>query len=167
MERAIVYYGNKTLSSVAEKVTVIDNEIISLINEMSVIMKRERGIGLAAPQIAVAKRIIIAEPDEKKENRIVLINPEIKEFSIISESYKEGCLSLPEIFSDVIRPSEIFVKGITPEGEERAFEASGLMARIIQHEIDHLDGILFIDRIEKYVRKEFNAELKNIKKRTR
>lgn len=167
MAHSLVYYGNTTLASVAERIENIDESIISLIREMSDIMVKERGIGLAAPQIDVAKRIIIADPGDGKNSRIVLLNPEIKEFSDALEPYEEGCLSVPKIFSNIIRPAEILVKGITAEGKDVEFEASGLSARILQHEIDHLDGILFIDRLEKYIRDEFRPELKKIKKLNR
>lgn len=167
MAHHLVYYGNSTLSSVAEKVENIDGAVISLISEMSDIMVREKGLGLAAPQIDVGKRIIIVDPGDDKGSRFVLINPEIKESSDITEPYEEGCLSIPGIFTNVIRPLEVLVKGLSPEGEEIEFEASDLTARIIQHEIDHLNGILFIDRVEKYIRDEFRTELKKIKKLNR
>lgn len=167
MDHNLVYYGNTTLASVAERVENIDDSIISLIREMCDIMGKERGVGLAAPQIDEGKRIIVAAPGEVRGERIVLINPEIKEFSDSVEEFEEGCLSVPNIFTGVIRPAEIYVKGVTPEGEEIEFEASGLTARILQHEIDHLDGILFIDRIEQYIRDELRSELKKIKKLSR
>lgn len=167
MAHSLVYYGNTTLSSVAERVDNIDDSIISLIDEMSDIMVKERGIGLAAPQIDVGKKIIIVDPQDGRQSRIVLINPEIKEFSKKVEPYEEGCLSVPQIFTEVIRSSEILVKGVTPDGKEIEFEAAGLNARILQHEIDHLDGIIFIDRVEKYIRDEFRAELKKIRKLSR
>ncbi|HPS58611.1 MAG TPA: peptide deformylase [Spirochaetota bacterium] len=167
MVHHLVYYGNTTLSSVAERVDNIDGAVISLISGMSDTMSREKGLGLAAPQVDVGKRIIIVDPGDNKNSRFVLINPVIKEFSQKVEPYEEGCLSVPGIYTDITRPSEVLVKGITPEGEETEFEASGLTARIIQHEIDHLDGILFIDRVEKFIRDEFRAELKKIKKLNR
>lgn len=164
MAHSLVYYGNTTLASVAERIENIDGSTISIIREMTDIMVKERGLGLAAPQIDVGKRIIIVDPGDDKGSRIVLLNPEIMEFSDSVEPYEEGCLSVPNIFTEVIRPAEIFVKGVNPDGKEIEFEASGLTARILQHEIDHLNGILFIDRIEKYIRDEFRTELKKIKK---
>lgn len=167
MTHSLVYYGNTTLASVAERIENIDDGIVSLIREMCDIMMKESGLGLAAPQIDVGKRIIIVDSRDGKSRRIVLLNPEIKEFSNKLEPYEEGCLSVPKIFTDVIRPAEILVKGITPDGNEIEFEASGLTARILQHEIDHLNGILFIDRLEKYIRDEYRSELKKIKKLNR
>jgi peptide deformylase len=124
MAHSLVYYGNTTLSSVAERVDNIDESIISLIDEMSDIMVKENGIGLAAPQIDVGKKIIIVDPGDSRRSRIVLINPEIIEFSAKVEPYEEGCLSVPRIFTEVIRPSEILVKGVTSEGKEIEFEAA-------------------------------------------
>lgn len=166
MSHSLVYYGNETLSSVAEKVKNIDDQTISLINEMFDIMYKERGIGLAAPQINLGQRIIVIDTAEERSrnSRIALINPEIKEVSDTLEPYEEGCLSLPGLNADVVRPSEILVTGVTPLGDEIEMEASGLLARVLQHEIDHLDGILFIDRIEKYIKDELRSELKKIKK---
>lgn len=167
MNRNLVYYGNKTLSSVAERVENIDDSIISLTRNMCDVLMKVGGLGLAAPQIDEGKRIIVAAPDDEKGAKIILINPEIIEFSDSVEELEEGCLSVPDIFTEVIRSTEILVKGVTPQGKEIEFEASGLTARIFQHEIDHLDGILFIDRIEKYIREEFRSELKKIKKLSR
>ena len=164
MSHSLVYYGNETLASVAERVENVDGEIVSLVNEMFDIMYKERGIGLAAPQIDVGKRIIVIDTGEEINGKLALINPEILEFSDHLEPYEEGCLSVPRLLADVIRPAEIFVKGISVKGEEVEIEASGLMARVLQHEVDHLNGILFIDRIEKYIKDEFRAELKKIKK---
>ena len=167
MAHSLVYYGNSTLASVAERVENIDDGIIALIDEMSDIMVKERGLGLAAPQVDVGKRIIMVDTGEGESGRIVLLNPEILSSSEKFEPYEEGCLSVPKIFTEVIRPAEVCVRGITPDGKDIRFEASGLMARVLQHEIDHLEGILFIDRVEKYIRDEFRAELKKIKKMNR
>lgn len=164
MSHSLVYYGNETLAAVAERVVNVDGEVVSLVHEMFDIMYKERGIGLAAPQIDVGKRIIVIDTGEERDGRLALINPEIRAFSDNLEPYEEGCLSVPRLLADVVRPTEILIKGISVKGEEVEFEASGLMARVLQHEIDHLDGILFIDRIEKYIKDEFRAELKKIKK---
>jgi len=164
MSHNLVYYGNEILSSVAERVDNIDGEVVSIVNEMFDIMYKEKGIGLAAPQINLGQRIIVIDTSDDRKGKIALVNPEILEFSDILEPYEEGCLSLPGLNADVIRPAEILVKGITPNGEEVEIEASGLIARVMQHEIDHLEGILFIDRIEKYIKDELRSELKKIKK---
>jgi len=164
MSHSLVFYGNETLASVAERVENVDGEIVSLVKEMFNIMYKERGIGLAAPQIDLGKRVIVIDTGEEVNGKLALINPEILEVSDNLEPYEEGCLSVPRLLADVIRPAEILVKGVSVKGEEVEIEASGLMARVLQHEVDHLNGILFIDRIEKYIRDEFRAELKKIKK---
>lgn len=164
MSHSLVYYGNNTLASKAEKVDNIDDTVVSIVNEMFDIMHKEKGIGLAAPQIDIGKRIIVVDTGEQRVQKFALINPEIIEFSDKKEPYEEGCLSLPGLLADVVRPSGILLRGLTPGGDEIEIEASGLLARVFQHEIDHLEGILFIDRIEKYIKDEFRSELKKIKK---
>lgn len=164
MSKSLVYYGNETLASAAEPVENIDGSIVSLIEEMFEIMYKEKGIGLAAPQIDLGKRIFVVDTGESKSAKFALINPVIREMSDKLEPYEEGCLSVPGINADVIRPESILISGITPAGKEVEIEASGLLARVFQHEYDHLDGILFIDRIEKYIRDEMRTELKKIKK---
>ncbi len=164
MSRSLVFYGNETLAKVAEPVENIDGSIVSLIEEMFEIMYREQGIGLAAPQVDFGKRIFVIDTGEKRGHKIALINPVIKERSDKLEPYEEGCLSLPGLNADVIRPESILIGGYTPAGKEVEIEARGLLARVCQHEYDHLDGILFIDRIEKFVKDEMRTELKKIKK---
>ena len=164
MNYKLVYYGNATLVSAAEAVKNIDDNIINIIANMFEIMYKEKGIGLAAPQIDLNKRIIVIDPDGEMRNKIAIINPEIVSFSNTAAAYEEGCLSLPGLNADVVRPTEIVVQGISPAGKIVKYEAAGLFARVLQHEVDHLDGILFIDRIEKYMKDEFRSELKKIKK---
>jgi len=164
MSRSLVFYGNDTLAGVAEPVENIDGSIASLIDEMFKIMYKEKGIGLAAPQVDFGKRIFVVDTGEAKSQKFALINPVIKESSDKLEPYEEGCLSVPGINADVIRPESILISGYTRDGKEVEIEANGLLARVFQHEYDHLDGILFIDRIEKYIRDEMRTELKKIKK---
>ena len=164
MSRSLVFYGNETLASVAEPVENIDGSIASLIDEMFKIMYKEKGIGLAGPQVDFGKRIFVVDTGETKSQKFALINPVIKERSAKLEPYEEGCLSVPGINADVIRPESILISGYNREGKEIEIEANGILARVFQHEYDHLDGILFIDRIEKYIRDEIRTELKKIKK---
>jgi peptide deformylase len=160
----LVYYGNETLKAVAREVTNIDGAVVELIDSMYRIMYRAAGIGLAAPQVEVSERVIVIDIQEKNGPSFPLINPVVKEFSDATEPYEEGCLSVPRIMRDVIRPVEILVQGYDIDGNEVEFEAGGLLARVLQHEIDHLDGILFIDRLEDHVRRELRPELKKIRK---
>jgi peptide deformylase len=164
MSYKLVYYGNETLRKVADEVKNIDGDLIRLIDTMYNIMYQSGGIGLAAPQIEVGKRILVLDIREKMGPMLELINPVIKEVSVATEPYEEGCLSVPGINHDVIRPTEILVSGVGRDGKVIELEADGLLARVLQHEIDHLNGILFIDRIEDYVRSEYRGQLKKIKK---
>jgi peptide deformylase len=164
MAYKLVYYGNETLSSVAKAVENIDGVIASIIDKMFEIMYKESGVGLAAPQVNLAKRIIVVDTGEGHNGKMALINPFIKEKSDSTEPYDEGCLSLPGIRSEVIRPYSILLSGYNRDGNEVTFEAEGIDARVLQHELDHLDGIFFVDRIEKYKKDEMRKELKRIKK---
>ena len=164
MRYDIVFYGNETLKQKAEEITNIDGKIIKLVDIMNNILFRNNGLGLAGPQIDVSKKIIVIDIENYKGPARALINPVIKERSSDIVPYDEGCLSIPGIFSEINRPSEIFVTGVTPEGKEVEIEADGLLARVLQHEIDHLNGIVFIDHLEKYQRDELRPRLKKIKK---
>jgi len=164
MSRHLVFYGKEILAQVAQPVENIDDDLISLIDEMFDIMYKEKGVGLAAPQVDLARRVVVIDTGEKKGEKIAIINPVISEFSKKLVPYEEGCLSLPGINADVERPDAVLVKGISPRGKGVEIEAEGFLARVFQHEIDHLEGILFIDRIEKFIKDEMRAELKKIKK---
>jgi len=138
--------GDPILRSKAKKVININQKTSDLINNMIETMYSEDGVGLAAPQIGVLKRIIVADTGEEL---IEIINPEIieKDGEKIAE---EGCLSIPDQKGKVKRAAKIKVKGKTKKGDILNREAEGLLARIIQHEIDHLNGVLFIDKIEDF-----------------
>ena len=161
----LVYYGSEVLRKVAEPVIEIDQGIINLIESMFHVMHREQGNRPGGPP---GRRV--AE-DRRRQPRglpgarsLALINPEIIGDSGDEVPYEEGCLSIPGIMKEVLRPGKISVKGINPEGKEIQVDADGLLARVLQHEIDHVNGILFVDRLEDYIRKELTQELKKIKK---
>lgn len=164
MSKKLVYYGNYTLRQPADEVKKITQATLTLIDDMFNIMYHEKGIGLAAPQIDISRRIIVVDIQSSNGPAMALINPEIVSASGDSEPYEEGCLSLPGIMGQVFRPGRVTVKGITPAEKEIVVEAKGLLARVLQHEIDHLNGVLFIDHLEDYLKKELTAELKKIKK---
>lgn len=164
MNYNLIYYGNKLLKETAQEVTNIDGNIAGLIDSMYKIMYKANGIGLAAPQIGLSSRIIVIDTKENDGSPIALINPVIKQKDDNQVIYEEGCLSLPGIMSDIIRPERVLVSGLDINGKKTEIEADGLLARVFQHEIDHLDGVLFIDHIEQHVRSEFRSELKRIKK---
>ena len=142
----IIKMGHPTLSRKAEPVDRIDDGVRTLIRDMIETMQKAPGIGLAAPQVNVSKRIIVVDLSvgEDPAELHVLINPEItaREGKIVRE---EGCLSVPEIYEKVARPQKITVRGLDPEGAEKTVEAEDLLARAFCHEIDHLDGRLFVD----------------------
>ncbi len=140
----IVTYGNPVLRRRAEPVTVIDSSIKRITEAMVEAMLRANGIGLAAPQIGVGKRIIALDIDGEFH---ILINPEIIELSTDEEEATEGCLSVPGVDAPVTRRTHAVVRGVTLDEKEIELVGEGLMARAIQHEIDHLNGVLFIDHL--------------------
>lgn len=167
MSYHLVFYGNETLRKIAGEVTCITGETIELIRSMFTVMRKERGIGLAGPQVDVSQRLLVVDLESYNGPSLALINPVIMKCSEETSSYEEGCLSVPGIMSDIIRPASVHVKAITPEEKEIEIEAEGLLARVLQHEIDHLNGKLFIDYMEDYRRRELTGELKKIKKLNR
>ena len=165
MSHSLIYYGSDILKTESEDIQNVDSDIIDLVNEMFMIMKKSNGVGLAAPQIGINKNIITIDISHTEQKmKLALINPKIELVSSEMVILEEGCLSVPGIWAEVQRPSEIRVKAVDVKGYEVEFDADSFYARVLQHEIDHLKGILFIDRIEDYIRKEFNKELKKIKK---
>ncbi|MCD6569994.1 MAG: peptide deformylase [Deltaproteobacteria bacterium] len=142
----IIIYPNKVLQKRAEEIKDIDSEIINIAQDMIATMYVAPGVGLAAPQVGQSIRMILADETAKRDSGklITLINPVIleKEGEDIAE---EMCLSVPKFAADISRATHIFVKGIDLNGKEVAIEAEGLLARVLQHEIDHLDGVVILD----------------------
>jgi peptide deformylase len=157
----IITYGHPTLTRRAEDITNIDQRIIDIAEGMVRTMHGAPGIGLAAPQVNHSIRLITADLSvgEKKEDLIVLVNPELlnQEGEQILE---EGCLSVPGINENVERPFRVCVKGTNLTGREQTVEAEGLLARVLCHEIDHINGKLFIDRLSPLKRKLMRKKLK-------
>ena len=127
----------------------VDDDVRRLMDDMLETMYRVPGIGLAAPQIGVHRRVIVVDATQKDEDPapMKLANPELVWASDELGTYEEGCLSLPEYYADVTRPNRVRVRFLDYEGEIREIEAEGVLATCIQHEMDHLDGILFVDHI--------------------
>ncbi len=146
--RDIVIVGNPTLSTKAEPIEDIDDEIIRLARDMVETVHAAPGIGLAAPQVDVGKRLIVVDLSvgENKSDLIVLANPEIirMERRALGE---EGCLSVPDIREKISRPYWVAVRGLDLRGNVIDIEGEDLLARVLCHEVDHLDGILFVDRL--------------------
>jgi peptide deformylase len=152
--RDILVLPDARLRLVSEPVGAIDREIQSLAADMFETMYDAPGIGLAAIQVGVRKRIItmdLAKKDEERKAQ-VLINPEILSTSEERSVYEEGCLSIPEFYEEVERPAQVKVRYTDLDGHAHEIEASGLLATCLQHEIDHLNGVLFIDHISKLKR---------------
>jgi peptide deformylase len=146
-------YGDPVLRTKARPVEHFDGALVDEIKRMGVLMNDSIGIGLAAPQVGVSHRLLVyrVEPDSPVQP---LVNPEIEWSSREQETMEEGCLSLPGVHVDVERPLHIRVRAQDERGEAIVVEASGLEARVIQHEVDHLDGTLILDRTSRDQRKE-------------
>lgn len=142
----IVLYPDEGLREVCKPIPEMSDRIDKLIDEMFYTMYDAPGIGLAAPQVAVQERLIVVDVSETSDQPIALINPEIVQ-SAGKITWEEGCLSIPGVYAKVNRPSEILVRGMDRDGKTIEFEADDLLAICIQHEIDHLNGKLFIDHL--------------------
>jgi peptide deformylase len=150
----------------SELVKRVDDDICQLMDDMLETMYSARGIGLAAPQIDIHKRIIVVDVvvDDEEPQPLCMVNPEIIEVSDEDLSHDEGCLSLPEYFSEVIRPTSVRVRYLDHGNKICELNADGILAVCIQHEIDHLDGILFVDHISALKRNMILRKLIKYKK---
>lgn len=143
----IITLGDDVLRQKAIPVPEINGEVIDFANEMIKTMIEGNGIGLAAPQVGDLRRIFVCQLPE--EDPLVFINPDILETSMETEPYEEGCLSIPTMYANVVRPSIIKVQAWNLKGRPFTLDADDLLARVIQHEMDHLNGVLFIDHLNK------------------
>ena len=150
-QRKIVIEPDPILRKKSENLEKVDNELRLLLDDMLETMYAAPGIGLAAVQVGILKRLIVIDisKDKEKKNPIFLINPEIIFKSKNTSIYEEGCLSLPGYFAEIERPEECHIKYIDYDGKKKEMKANGLLATCIQHEIDHLNGKLFIDYLSK------------------
>lgn len=146
----IHYLGDRVLRQPAKRIARVDDSARQLAKEMLQTMYSADGIGLAAPQVAVNKQMIVidCDPDNPANPPLVLINPEIKSYGRDICTAQEGCLSIPGVYLDVTRPQVIEVRFKDETGRPRKLKATGLLARAIQHEMDHLNGVMFVDRVE-------------------
>lgn len=148
----IITAPDPRLKTVSEPVAEVDDEIRALVSDMFETMYDAPGIGLAAIQVGIQKRILVMDvigKDSKEGDPepIAIINPEITWVSDDDAVYEEGCLSVPQHYADVVRPAEVKVKYLDLDGEQQELHADGLLATCVQHEMDHLDGILFVDHL--------------------
>jgi len=141
----VVTYGDPVLEKRAEPITEFDEGLALLCAQMFEALKRDHGIGLAAPQVGMSKRVFITDVDEDKKR--IFVNPEIVMTSPDLVEYEEGCLSFPGLYFMVKRSSNLRVQAFNEKGKPFTVEAEGMLARVILHEYDHLDGKLFIERI--------------------
>ena len=150
-------FGDPVLKSRATPVKEFDESLEHLAEEMMRVMREAEGVGLAANQIGRLKRIFVAAHEDEE---YAIVNPVIEERSETTEKDIEGCLSIPETRVEVERPTAVTVSGQGPSGESVRVEAEGLLARIFQHEIDHLDGVLILDRTDRESRKNAMREMR-------
>jgi peptide deformylase len=139
--------GSEVLRRRADEVAGPDAELSKLIDDMFETMYDAHGIGLAGPQVGISRRVIVVDVNEEGSHPFALLNPRIVESGQRSEKGEEGCLSIPGVSAMVERPMTVVVEGLDRDGKPMRMEADGMLARCLQHEIDHLDGVLFIDRI--------------------
>ncbi len=166
--KQIIIEPDPILRKKSDDLEKVDNELRKLMDDMLETMYAAPGIGLAAVQIGILKRLIVIDvsKEENKKNPIFLVNPKIKFKSEKTSIYEEGCLSLPGHFAEIERPSACHIDYIDYNGEEKSLKADGLLATCIQHEIDHLDGVLFIDYLSKLKKDMIIKKLIKHKKET-
>lgn len=148
--RIIRTFGDEPLRKKSRPVETINRNIITLLDDMVDTMKEANGVGLAAPQVGILKRVIVIDIGDESDGLIELINPEI----VVTDGTQneiEGCLSVPGKMGEVVRPAKVTVKGLNRQGEEIEVTGEGLIARALCHEIDHLNGELFVDKVIRYV----------------
>ncbi len=140
---SLVYHPDERLTTVADAVETIDGELLQLASQMVDVMHEAKGIGLAGPQVGYLRRLFVVHvPDDEPR---VFINPRIVAASPDEGDYEEGCLSIPGVYADVRRPLEITVEAWDERGTEYRRDFDGILARVIQHEYDHIEGVLFLD----------------------
>ncbi len=156
--RKILHYPDPRLRRKALSVDTVDDEIRTLIDDMAETMYQAPGIGLAAPQIDVSKRILIIDISEARNDLRVFVNPELLT-QVGEQTMEEGCLSVPGVYDEVTRAERITVRALGRDGESFELEAEGLLATCVQHEIDHLDGKLFVDYLSRLKQQRVRKKL--------
>jgi len=162
--RTLHLLGSPVLRQQSAAVARVDDAVRQLVDDLLETMRAAKGVGLAANQIGEARRIAVVDIGEEDPPPLVLINPVILERSDESETAEEGCLSIPDIFGDVERHAHVVVEALDRDGTKFRAEANGYKARAIQHEIDHLDGILFLDHLSAVKRSLLLAKWKKSRK---
>ena len=161
---SVVEYPDPILTTPTELVAEVDDAIRQLINDMFETMYYSHGVGLAANQVGVSKRLFVMDMTEDKSAPMVFVNPEIVEQSG-EISYQEGCLSFPGLYVDLVRPKSVTVQALDRDGKAFTFTREDYWARCLLHEIDHLDGVTFLDHFKPVKRKLLEAKLVKLRKR--
>ncbi|MDO8550891.1 MAG: peptide deformylase [Ignavibacteria bacterium] len=165
----ITLFGDKILRKKTSKVTKVDNETIELIRDMFATLRNANGIGLAANQVGADKQIFVVDISGvegfEESKPMTIINPKIVERSEKKNKMEEGCLSIPDVRAEIERPEEITLTYQDVDLKEHTIKTSDVLSRVIQHEYDHLQGILFTDYLSEEEKKELKKDLENIKKR--
>ncbi len=154
--REIILMGDPVLRTPAEEIADFDERLKELVDDMFETMYHAQGVGLAAPQVGLSVRVLVVDvrdEDDPEAGRLALVNPRVVEESDVRDKLSEGCLSIPGLEEIVERASQVRVEGHDLEGNPVSVEAEEMLARALQHEIDHLDGILFLDRVSPLKRK--------------
>ena len=166
MKRPIILHPDPRLKKTSEPVTDLSDDLRALANDMLETMYDAPGIGLAAPQVGLLTRLIVLDcvkAEGEKPRPLIMFNPEVIASSDETNVYEEGCLSIPEQFADVTRPAEVQVRWIDENGNEQSEGMDGLWATCVQHEIDHLDGKLFIDYLKPLKRQMITRKMVKFK----
>ena len=156
----ILQYPDKRLHTVAKPVRVVDARIKKLVTDMIETMYAAPGVGLAATQVDVHERVVVIDVSEEKNDLRVLVNPEILDLSEEQQTYEEGCLSVPGVYDEVDRSAKIRVRALNLQGESYEFEAEGLLAVCVQHELDHLNGKVFVQHLSMLKQTRLKARLR-------
>ena len=155
----ILIFPDQRLRTVAKEVLDINEEVKTLSNDLLETMYDGNGIGLSATQVNIHKRILVVDVSEEKDSPMIFINPTVEVLGQEEKIYGEGCLSVPGFFEDVSRPDKIKITALNLDGEEFSLEAEGLLAVAVQHEMDHLDGKIFVDFLSNLKRQRIKQKL--------
>jgi peptide deformylase len=157
---SILHYPDQRLHTIAKPVAAVDARIVQIVADMGETMYEASGIGLAATQVDIHERIIVIDVSEDRNELMVFINPELTWSSPEKKSWREGCLSAPEFFDEVERPERIKIKALNQAGKPFELEADGLLAVCLQHEMDHLQGKVFVEYLSPLKRSRISLKLK-------
>ena len=157
---SILHYPDQRLHTIAKPVAAVDARIVQIVADMGETMYEAQGIGLAATQVDIHERIIVIDVSEDRNELMVFINPELTWSSPEKKSWREGCLSVPEFFDEVERPERIKIKALNQAGKPFELEADGLLAVCLQHEMDHLQGKVFVEYLSPLKRSRISLKLK-------